>query len=237
MNNHLVLISGKSATGKTASLRNLKDPEKVIYLNAEANKGLPFPAKFKQLTVTDPYQVFEAFDYAEAKDFHTIVIDSLSFLMDMYESIHVIPAADGRKAWGGYAQFFKQLMQEYVAKSTKNIVFLAHTNDVYNEKEFIQETMVKVKGSLMNQGVEAWFSHVISTKKLSLKAVEEVNNPLLTITDDDKIAGVKYCYQTRITKDSVGERMRGPMGLWAANEVYIDNDIQYVIDRLHNYYQ
>ena len=45
------------------------------------------------------------------------------------------------------------------------------------------------------------------------------------------------CYQTRITKDSVGESMRGPMGLWAANEVYIDNDIQYVIDRLHNYYQ
>ena len=192
VNNHLVLISGKSATGKTASLRNLKDPEKVIYLNAEANKALPFPAKFKQLTVTDPYQVFEAFDYAEAKDFHTIVIDSLSFLMDMYESIHVVPAADGRKAWGSYAQFFKQLMQEYVAKSTKNIVFLAHTSDVYNEKEFIQETMVKVKGSLMNQGVEAYFSHVISTKKLSLKAVEEVNNPLLTITDDDKIAGVKY---------------------------------------------
>ena len=236
MNKHLVLISGKSATGKTASLRNIKDPEGVMYLNCESGKEIPFANKFKTAIIVDPYQVYEAFEHAENKNYHTIVVDSLSFLMDMYESVHVVPADDGRRAWGSYAQYFKNLMQQYVSVSTKNVIFMAHTSDVYNEKEMIQETFIKVKGSLMNQGIESYFSTVISTKKLPLKTVEEANSPLLNITDDDKLMGFKYVFQTRITKETVNERMRGPMGLWSANEVYIDNDVQYVIDRLHAYH-
>lgn len=34
-NDHLILVCGKSATGKSASLMNLKNPEGVIYLNCE----------------------------------------------------------------------------------------------------------------------------------------------------------------------------------------------------------
>lgn len=36
MNNHLVLLGGKSAVGKSASLMNLQNPEGVMYLNCEA---------------------------------------------------------------------------------------------------------------------------------------------------------------------------------------------------------
>ena len=35
LNDHLVLVSGKSATGKSASLKNLENPEGVMYLNCE----------------------------------------------------------------------------------------------------------------------------------------------------------------------------------------------------------
>lgn len=35
-NDHLVLIGGKSGGGKSASLRNLPEPEGVLYLNCEA---------------------------------------------------------------------------------------------------------------------------------------------------------------------------------------------------------
>ncbi len=35
-NTNLVLICGASAGGKSASLRNLKNPEGVLYLNTEA---------------------------------------------------------------------------------------------------------------------------------------------------------------------------------------------------------
>ena len=55
MNNNLVLLCGKSATGKSASLQMLKNPEGVMYLNCENNKKLPFKSKFKEFTITSYY--------------------------------------------------------------------------------------------------------------------------------------------------------------------------------------
>ncbi len=45
INDHLVLICGESATGKSASLMNLENPEGVWYFNAESGKRLPFIPK------------------------------------------------------------------------------------------------------------------------------------------------------------------------------------------------
>ena len=108
INDHLVLVCGKSATGKSASLMGIKNPEGVMYLNCEAGKRLPFRAKFKQYVITDPLQVLEAFDHAETMEgIHTIVVDSLTYLLDMYESLYIYGAADGQKAWGDFFQYFK----------------------------------------------------------------------------------------------------------------------------------
>ena len=109
--------------------------------------------------------MYQAIEQAEKRpDVHTIIIDTLTHLMDMYESVYVLTSANTMKAWGDYAQFMKVLMSQYVASSTKNIIFLAHTSDILNEAEMINETIVKVKGSLMNQGVESFFTSVVSTK-------------------------------------------------------------------------
>ena len=43
-------------------------------------------------------------------------------------------------------------------------------------------------------------------------------------------------FQTRLTKDTVNERLRGPMGMWDAKETYIDNNIQLVLDHINEYY-
>ena len=237
MNDNLVLISGKSATGKSLSLRNLKNPEGVMYLNCENNKKLPFPAKFKQYTVTDPMQIYEAFTAAETMaGVHTIVVDTLTYLMDMYESVYVLPSANTMQAWGEYAQFMKNLMAQYVAKLTKNVIFLAHTMDVMNESEMAMETLVKVKGSLMNQGIESFFSTVISTKKMPLKKLDDYKSDLLTVNEDEELIGMKYVFQTKLTKETVNERMRSSLGLWTTKETFIDNDVQNVLDRLHTYY-
>lgn len=236
-NDNLVLIGGKSATGKSASLMGIDKPEGVMYLNCENNKKLPFKSKFKEYTVIDPYQIYEAFDKAEEMaDVHTIVIDSLTYMMDMYETVHVLTATNTMKAWGQYAQFLKRLMSQYVAKSTKNVVFLAHTSDVINEAEMINETLVKVKGSIMNEGVESFFSTVLSAKKIDLKKLEGYGSDLLTITPEEEALGFKYVYQTRLTKDTVNERMRSSLGMWDVKETFIDNNIQLVITRLQEYY-
>ena len=238
VNDNLVLIAGKSATGKSACLSGLKNPEGVLYLNCEAGKKLPFRAKFKQYTITDPLQIYEAFDTAEnMPDVHTIVIDTVTYLLDMYESIYVYNAANGQKAWGDFAQYFKALMQNYVAKSSKNVIFLAHTADSLNESEMVMETKVPVKGSLKNNGIESYFSLVISTKKVQLKALKDYQSDLLNITPEEQALGFKYVFQTKLTKETVGERLRGPLGMFDTKETYIDNNAQLVMDRLHEYYQ
>jgi hypothetical protein len=237
INDNLILITGKSASGKSASLMGLKNPEGVWYANCEAGKKLPFKAKFKQFTIVDPLQVYEMFDVAETKpDIHTLVIDTSTYLMDMYESVYVIGATNTQSAWGSYSQYFKNLMQQYVARSTKNVIILAHSADEVNKEEMTIETKVPVKGSLKNNGIESFFSQVISAKKITIKVLKEYANPLLTITPEDEALGYKHVFQTRLTKDTVGERLRGPMGLFDVKETYINNDAQMVLDRLHAYY-
>ena len=238
INDHLVLLCGKSATGKSASLMNLRNPDGVMYLNCESGKRLPFRAKFKQYTIVDPLQVYEAFTAAESMDgIHTIVVDSLSLLMEMYESVYVVNSANTMKSWGDYAQYFKNLMQQFVAKSTKNVIFISHTQDTMNESEMIMETKAPVKGSLKGTGIEAYFSVVIYSKKVPLKALKDYTSDLLTITSEEEALGFKYVYQTRITKESVNERIRGPLGLFDNKETMIDNNMQLVLDRLHSYYE
>ena len=87
-NRMLVLIGGESGTGKSASLMNIRDPEEWLYANCEAGKRLPFRAKFSPSIITDPYQVPElmqnCIDMPEACK--GMIIDTASFLMEMYES-------------------------------------------------------------------------------------------------------------------------------------------------------
>ena len=237
INDNLVLICGKAATGKSASLMNIDKPEGVIYLNCEAGKKLPFRSKFKEFVITDPMQVQQAFAEAEKmSDVHTIVIDSLTYLMDMYESNYVLNASNTMKAWSDYAQFFKTTMQQWVAASSKNVIFLAHTKDDLNEAEMVMETFVPIKGSAKNNGVESYFSCIISTKKMPIKNLNDYDSDLLNITPEEEALGFKYVFQTKLTKETVNERMRAPLGMWETKETYIDNDVQHVLNRLHSYY-
>lgn len=237
VNDKLIMVGGKSATGKSASLMKLKNPAGVAYANCESGKKLPFKSKFREFVITDPLQVYEMFDWAETQpDIHTIVIDTQTFLMEMYESLFVVNAANTMAAWGNYAQYFKNLMQQKVAASTKNVIFLAHTADQLNEGEMIMETKIPVKGSLKNNGIESFFSIVIASKKMTVKSLEKYKSPLLNITEEEQALGFKYVYQTKLTKETVGERIRGPLGLFDTSETYMDNDMQLVLDRLHEYY-
>ncbi|OZB42257.1 MAG: hypothetical protein B7X50_04735 [Alishewanella sp. 34-51-39] len=237
VNDNLVLLVGKSATGKSASLRDILNQEGVLYLNCEAGKKLPFRSKFLEKTVTDPLQVYEGFDYAETRpDIHTIVVDSLTFLMEMYESVYVVNSANTMKAWGDYAQYCKNLMQQYVARSTKNVIFIAHTKSDLNESEMVMETYVPIKGALKGVGLESFFSIVIASKKVPLKTLKDYSSPLLNVTPEDEALGFKYVFQTKLTKDTVSERLRGPLGLFSNQETYIDNNMQLVLNRLHKYY-
>lgn len=238
LNTQLVLISGASATGKSASLRNLRDQEKWFYLGVEAGKPLPFKNSFKDLKIEDPYQVFEAFDYATSNpdECNGVIIDSLTFLMDMFESQYVLNSSNTMKAWSTYNQFFKTLMQDKILKFGKPTIILAHTQDFLDERTLETKTYVPIKGSLKAQGIEAYFTSVVSTKKMALKDLEPYKNDMLTITEDDELLGYTYCFQTKLTKQTLGERIRSPMGMFTKEQTYISNDAQVLLDHLKSYY-
>ena len=236
-NDQLVLVAGFSSTGKSASLRNIKNQEKWLYLNTEAGKRLPFKAGFQQHRITDPYQIYEAFDFGtDNPEIHGIILDSLTFLLDMYETQYVLNASNTMKAWGDFGQFFKVLMQEKVTKFSKPVIITAHVKDELDEKAMEIKTSVPVKGSLKNNGIEAYFSTVVAAKRMTIKDLSGYSSSLLTITEEDKDLGYKHVFQTRPTKNTVGERIRSPMGLFDKSQTYMDNDVQILLDHLKEFY-
>lgn len=237
-NDQLVAIVGYSSTGKSASLRNIQNQDKWIYLNTESGKKLPFKNKFITVTVTDPMEVFDYFQQAidNPDQVEGIIVDSLTFLMEMYESQYVLTSANTMKAWGDYQQFFKRLMQEYVPKFGKPVIFIAHVKDETDETTLETKTFIPIKGALKGTGIEAYFSVIVSTKRVPLKELKDYNNELLPITEEDEILGYKHVFQTRLTKKTTGERIRGPMGLFTRQETFIDNDCELLLKKLKNFY-
>ena len=235
---HLVMIVGESATGKSASLRNLPNHSRVAYLNCESGKKLPFRNKFATIVVTDPYQVFDAFDEIEANpgSFDYIVIDTLTFLMEMYESIYVLNSANTMQAWSNYAQFFKELMQSKVANCKIPVIILAHTRRDLNESTMEYDVAVPVKGALKNNGLEAYFSTIVACKKVSTKELEKYKSDLLTITEEDEMLGYKHVFQTRLTKATKNDRIRSPMDMFTVQQTYIDPDAALLMQHLVEYY-
>lgn len=237
VNDHLVLLCGFSAVGKSRSLKNLKSPKGVLYLNCESGKRLPFKSEFIEKVVTDPMQIEAAFDYAESKpDIHTIVIDSLTYLMEMYESLYIYRSTNGQAAWSDFQQYFKNIMQQKVANSTKKVIFLAHVLETYNDQTLTMDVKIPVKGALKNNGIESFFSVVIAAKKMRIKDLADYKNDMLTYSPQEEMLGLKYVYQTMPTKETVGERIRGPEDLFTQQETFINNDMQLVLDRLDQYY-
>lgn len=156
--------------------------------------------------------------------------------MDMFESQYVLTSSNTMRAWSDYNQFFKTLMQEKVVKFGKPTIFIAHVQDTLDEKSMEIKTAVPIKGALRGNGVESYFSTVVASKKVPIKELEKFKSSLLEITEEERELGFKYVFQTRITKNSTGERIRSPMGLFNKDMTYIDNDCQLLLNHLQEFY-
>ena len=69
-----------------------------------------------------------------------------------------------------------------------------------------------------------------------MKELKDYSNDLLEITPEEEALGYKHVFQTKLTKKTVGDRLRSPLGMWDQQETYIDNDMNKVFGRLHEYY-
>lgn len=242
-NDHVFVIAGRAAQGKTASLEFLDNPEGIACFNAEP-KRLTFDAEFRVINVTDPYELLTQLQYAQDSDtIKTIVIESISYLMEMFETVYVINSEDSRSAWGQYQHYWKTIIHNHLNKMTKNIIFTAHLDeyvDSSDEANVKKVSSIPIKGALKKVGVESAFTTIVVAKCLSLDMLKGYENDLLTITEDDRQLGYKYVFQTRKTKDTIHEPIRSPRkqgnNMWNINETFIDNNAQYILNRLQQFY-
>ena len=69
-----------------------------------------------------------------------------------------------------------------------------------------------------------------------LENLKDYSSDLLHITERDEELGYKHVIQTRLTKETVNERLRSPEDMWSKNETYIDGNVQLVLDRMNEFY-
>jgi len=237
-NKNIVLVMGPPNTGKSTSLRNLPQ-EKMVYLNTDL-KETPFRSNFMvNIEVPDAYDVLAYIAEIESNpDVSGAVLDTITFLMSMYERQYVVPRAgtkQGQQAWGDYGNFYREVIHAIKA-GTKDYAILAHQETKYDEASLSNNTTVPIKGAVGKVGVEADFTTILSTKQMPVAKLEQYENELLTITDEEREDGLKYVFCTRVTGAYAGEKMRSAMGLWNRNELFIDNDMDLVFKRLKQYY-
>lgn len=230
-NKNIVLITGRPNTGKSSCLKDLSNQENVAYLNADLKKE-PFKSKMQSVDIIDPKSIFQVLKQIEdTPSIQLGVLDTLTALMNNFETTYVLTARDTQRMWGEYGQFYRKVVHQIKA-STKPYAIMAHTVDIMNEAEMITETKVHVKGAVGKTGVEVDFSVILGSRKVPTSLLIGKENDLLHITDEEHEDKVKYVLQTRVDASTIGQTIRSPMGLWSRDELFIDNNLANVFKRL-----
>lgn len=213
-----ILIVGSTGTGKTSALRNLP-LDKTIYVNVD-KKMLPFKAKdlYKNVVLENTAQLINGMDAAEEdENVEYIVIDTLTFLGDLYFTEHVENSSNGMKAWGDYKSYLNKVINMAKA-SKKHYIFLAHDKSTYDEKEMVTKTFAKIQGSLSGGGIEANFTFVLYTAVLQ---------------NQDRTP--KYVFQVNKSAQALDVSAKTPFGVF--EEPYTeDNDIMHVFQQIEAFY-
>ena len=218
MNKKMILVIGSTGTGKTTSLRNL-DKSKSVYIDFDRKA-------IKAFRDMDKFREWVKIDYVDHllpglralesdPDCDTIIIDTLSFALDMFVAQKVDTAADTRAAWGDYKRFYKELI--HIAKSSeKSYIFLTHEKSVYNEAAMEVKTVAYAQGSISGM-IEADFALVAYTHKY---------------VDEDGMPA--YGFLVNPTKDTLALSAKSPMEMF--DEPLIkDNDINILIKAADEY--
>lgn len=234
----VVMICGEPNTGKSTSLRNLKEREKFAYLNCD-NKPLPIGGANAFLTNQDkihnPQDLLSFYAQLESSDkCKGVILDSLTYMMAV-KLRRLEETETGFDIWNGYAQFYNQ-WNDAVKMSNKTHIIMAHTARELNEQAGQMESRITMSGAVGKRGAEADQTLIVTSKQMPIGKLEAYQNDNLVITDRERIRGMKYVFSVDLIKEFVGDRTRAPMGFWKDDEIIIDNDIQIVLDRFDEFY-
>ena len=204
-----ILIMGRSGAGKSASLRNIKEPTFVVNVN---KKPLPFKTNdnLKIFNSDDYLRIREALKISYEKDIKVAVIDDAGYLMTTkFMAGH--RGAKGNSQFDLYNEiadnFYSLIKMITETLPADMIVFVV----MHEEKNDFGESKPKTIGKLLDDKVciEGMFTIVLHALKLD----------------------GKYLFAT--TTDGL-DVTKTPIGMFETE--YIDNDLDFVIKKVREYY-
>lgn len=245
----VVLVAGNPATGKTTSLSTLPEPKKVLYLNSEKGKDLPFiqspDNEFKMVMIDHPNALSQIIamlhDKSVQEKYDTVVIDSLTMYGELIEAT-TMKELKGFDKWTHYSDELNSVSNLIGRFDELPFNWIITGHNAVTEDSQGNNTQVKLnlKGSVGKVGFEKNFNLVVHTVK---KKLEELvaegyvseNNPYLHITEEDEEMGFKYCYQVLPDPGSVATAIRCIRGVFSPKQRFIDADINQYMEVIRLY--
>lgn len=215
MSKAIIGIVGSSGTGKSTSLRNL--PANTTHIIDLERKGMPFPKKFPHTSSCASVKEFnDALSVALVDEScEVIVIESFTKYVEI---LHTLSdrSFKGFDIWNYYNKEIRTMLDKVkndhavvVFTAIDEIVELAQpSGDAFNVRR------IKVQGKQHAGCIE---------KELLMVLFTEVKR--------DKEGSTRYVFQTN--SDGITSA-KTPMGMF--DDMYIDNDINDVIEKAKKYY-
>lgn len=213
-----ILIVGQTGSGKSTSLRNLPR-DKTAILNAEL-KPLPFKkAKFAlDGNIKSVNNLVVAMSAAEKdKKIEYVVLDSMTMYADGPVNKQFINGADGYEGWKNYKNHIVEII-ERMKNSSKRYIVIA-LEERAEDINKIGICSAKLQGSLKGGGLESHFTIVFRSMK---------------IDDIESKNGVSYKFATN---QIPGEKITAKTPMEMFEDLYIDNDVVEIYNKIDEYYK
>ena len=204
------LIMGRSGSGKSASLRNIKETTFVVNVN---KKPLPFKANenLKIMNCDEYLKIKSSLKLASEKGIKIAVIDDAGYLMtSKFMSGHrQLKGNQSFELYNEIADNFYELIKFITNELPEDMVVYMIMHEEINDMGYSKP---KTIGRLLDEKVcvEGMFTIVLHSLKLDNKYVFATNTDGLDVT-------------------------KSPIGMF--EETYIDNDIQFVTNKIREYYK
>lgn len=226
----LIGIVGESGTGKSTSIENL-NPQETFIINV-ANKPLPFRgAKKKYVALnkdnpngnyaatSNPETIYKLMKMVSDKrpDIKTLIVEDSSYVtsFEIFDRAKENSYTKQVEIADHYARILRTVQE---LRDDLIVVIITHPDVEYDSMGQVIKRKIKTYGKMTDKymSLDGLFTYILFSG---------------VITPEEEDAEARYVFETNDpTKISTAKSPRG-----AFEDRYIDNDLQYVIERIHEY--